>query len=267
MRVVGRVLSLPMLLGVFLSNSRGGMLACGAVAAMYTWRRWGAVRAGILCGALVLGALTFGPSRVREQNESDEISTQGRIEAWHRGIELLKQHPLLGCGTNEFTKYHYLTAHNSFVLCFAENGMAGFVAWMGLGFYALYGLNEARKRSPPGSVNYRQTAALTDSLIAFYVGGFFLSRTYFIILPVILGLAISRYKLTRDELQEAAEVEELPLQTAPVEEDDESLSEPAVNSTPMPNLNWASLIRLSPWLIGISIGMIFLVEFVVRVKR
>ena len=54
---------------------------------------------------------------------SKEQSAAERIEAWSVGLELLKWRPLFGAGYGNFTDHHHLTAHNSFVLCFAELGL------------------------------------------------------------------------------------------------------------------------------------------------
>jgi hypothetical protein len=149
--------------------------------------------------------LACGPARLRETDASDVASTQGRLDAWYVGLTLLKDHPLLGVGKDQFEVHNVLTAHNSFVLCFAETGLAGYVLWFGLGAYALYGLHQVLKRTRPGTLSFRQTSLLFDSLVAFFVSGFFLSRTYFILFPLFIGLAVARFKRARDEMRELAD--------------------------------------------------------------
>lgn len=249
-RVSGHLLCLPILLGIFLTNSRGGMLACGMVAALYAYRRFGAIAMAVICGVLIAGALTFGPSRIREQTESDEASTEGRIYAWSRGIELLKQNPVVGIGKDEFTQHHTITAHNSMVLCFAEQGLAGYVVWFGAGFFAMYGLHYSLKHLQPTSRAYRQTAAVFDSLAAFYVGGFFLSRTYFMVLPILLGLAVARFKMTRDERDVA-------------ETDEESGEPPMVG---FPDLSWQSAFGHAPRMLGFAALSMVAIYVIVRIK-
>ena len=260
--VAGYFVCLPLVYGIILSNSRGGMLACGGVAALFTYRRWGIVKAGVLCLALAMAALTFGPSRLREENESDEHTTQGRIHAWHAGFEIFKKHPITGCGVGEFTEYHHLTAHNSFVLCFAETGFVGYLLWLGTGAYAMYGLYVVMTRTRPGTRSYRQAVGLFDSLAAFYVGGFFLSRTYFLLLPVLLGLAVARYKMTRDELSEL-QAEQAASGTLPNgEPSGDFLPDPE----PIPDLSWRSVPRYTPKLVGLALASMVLINLIVRIK-
>jgi putative inorganic carbon (hco3(-)) transporter len=204
-----------------------------------------------------MAALTFGPSRLREENESDEFSTQGRIYAWHAGFDIFKEHPISGCGVGQFTEYHHLTAHNSFVLCFAETGFVGYVLWLGTGAYAMYGLHLVMTRTRPGTSSYRQAVGLFDSLAAFYVGGFFLSRTYFLLLPVLLGLAVARYKMTRDELSG------LPPDAAL---SDETYGDFVPQPEPIPELSWRSIPKYAPKLIGLAAGSMVLINIIVRIK-
>ncbi|HYG78528.1 MAG TPA: O-antigen ligase family protein [Planctomycetota bacterium] len=250
LRAMGYLLCMPIIYGIFLTNSRGGMLSVGVLGALYTYRRWGAIRCAILCTVMAAAVFTFGPSRVREQSGSDEASTEGRIEAWHTGIQLLKQHPVFGIGKDEFTSHHIITAHNSFVLCFAETGMFGYVIWIGAGLFSMYGLYYALKQVDRRSRAYRQTAAIFDSLAAFYTAGFFLSRTYLMMLPILLGLAVARYKMTRDAIEEEAP------------EEDASQSARSTQRPALPDLSWNVLIDKAPMLMGavvFSIGAIYLI--------
>ncbi len=49
----------------------------------------------------------------------------GRYEAWSTGLTLFHGSPIYGVGPGQFVEYHYLTAHNSFVLAVAELGFVG----------------------------------------------------------------------------------------------------------------------------------------------
>ena len=265
--IIGLILAAVLLYGIFLTNSRGGMLAAGVVLTFYAHRRFGGMKGAVLCGLFIMAAITFGPSRVREQSESEESSTQGRIEAWHEGLEVLKQYPLLGCGIGDFTPtYNPITAHNSFVLGFAETGFIGYVAWFGSGYYVLYAMHQMLKRTRPGTKSYRQASALFESLIAFYVAGFFLSRTYFILLPMFLGLAVGRFKLFKTELDNYLESSPEVQSDATDLSEREDQGDMQPDAEPLPDFSPKAILPSMPRLASYALFSIVGIWLIVRFK-
>jgi len=256
-KLFGFALCTPLLAGIYLTNSRGGLLATGAVAGIYLWRRWGPVLSITTCAVFACLVLAFGPSRIREQDLSDQASTQGRIDAWFTGIQFLKQNPVLGIGKEQFVEQNYLTAHNSFVLCFAETGLPGYVLWFGAVFLAGYAMHSTLKRSRRDSPGWRQSAALFTSLCAFCVGGFFLSRTYFILLPVFLGLAMAQYRIAREEWREA-EYHHGYI--------DQATSSLKADAPPLPDLGWRNGIVWMPRLACLALLSIGFIYVIVKLK-
>jgi putative inorganic carbon (hco3(-)) transporter len=116
------------LYGVFLCNSRGSLLGIAAMLFAYAVRRYGWLRSAIVAPMLLVPLLLLAPSRVSEMS-ADEESAAGRWDAWFEGFEMLKSHPLFGIGKGLFTDHNGLTAHNSFVLSFAETGLIGYFFW------------------------------------------------------------------------------------------------------------------------------------------
>jgi len=250
-QALGFALCIPLLAGIYFTNSRGGLLATGAVAGVYIWRRWGAISSLTACTLFACAVLAFGPSRVRESDLSDQASTQGRIDAWYSGIQYVKQYPVLGIGKDQFVEHNALTAHNSFVLCFSETGLPGYVLWFGALFCAAYAMYATLQRCRPESPGWRQSTALFTSLCAFCVGGFFLSRTYFILLPVFLGLAMAQYRIARQEWRDAE------YGHGYIDPDVSSLKPGAA---PLPDLTWANGVVWMPriaLMAMLSIGMIY----------
>jgi O-antigen ligase len=199
------LITIPVLIWtIFVTNSRGGVLALAAALFVFFGRKLG--RMGLILGAVAVFALmTFGPSRI-SQISADEESAQGRVEAWQAGLEMLQSSPVWGVGKDQFLEHHFRTAHNSLVLCLAELGIAGTVCWIGLFYFAFQDGQKvvARQRSmaarqgqgssppPAGSLRESSQALLLQvSLTAFFVGGFFLSRTYTPPLYVYLGLTVA----------------------------------------------------------------------------
>src|SRR5687768_488856 len=114
--------------GIYLTNSRGAMLALVCVAAVWVWRRRGPVTASLL-GAGMIGVLMMLPSRLSEL-DAGESSAAGRVDAWYSGLEMFLYNPLFGIGPGLFADNNAnLTAHNSFVLVMAEMGLVGYTIW------------------------------------------------------------------------------------------------------------------------------------------
>ncbi len=206
--------SVPVLLWtIYVTDSRGGMLALGAAVFAFFSRRLG--RFGIILGAVaVLGLFAFGPSRMSQMSSDDE-SAQGRVQAWQAGFDMLQSSPIWGVGKGQFTEHHFRTAHNSVVLCFAELGIAGLALWIGLFYFAFRGGRrapaDAAMPDPAGPEiptskprrGQPYSTLIQVSLVAFLVVGFFLSRTYTPPLYVYLGLGIAARLVEADQAGEA----------------------------------------------------------------
>ena len=107
---------------VYLTQSRGGLVAATLVPGVYLLRRYG-IRGVLLAGVVMVPVLLTGS----RGGESADMSTQLRYEAWGVGLQMFYQHPLFGVGAGMFKHHHFLTAHNSFVLTLGELGFVGHV--------------------------------------------------------------------------------------------------------------------------------------------
>ena len=145
--------------GVYLTDSRGSLLALLGVLGLYIWQRKGVVIAGVLGTAAVAGLLAL-PSRFNEI-DVEEASAQGRVDSWYEGMQMFQSHPIFGVGPDMYSEYHHLTAHNSFVLIIAETGIIGFTLWLAFVVYS-FRMMWAGSRPP--------TASLWDGQHAFDAG-------------------------------------------------------------------------------------------------
>jgi hypothetical protein len=105
---------------VFMTQSRGGLIAGLLVPGVYVVRRYG-VKAMIPAAMFAIPVLMAGG----RSGEAADVSNQGRYDAWATGLEMFKHSPVFGVGARQFTEHHFLTAHNSFVLTLAELGFPG----------------------------------------------------------------------------------------------------------------------------------------------
>lgn len=211
--------------GIYLTDSRGALLALLAVLGVFVWQRRGLFTAGAL-GAAAVGLLLALPSRFSEIDPEEE-SAQGRVESWYEGMQMFREHPLFGVGPDQYTDYNPLTAHNSFVLVLAETGILGFILWLA---FVVYGFRMMWTGSRPlGELSWEHEAApaadgdaetalaeldaieagmaegraismtLLLSLVGFFTASFFLSRSYVVVLYLLSALVLAQYEDQRRE--------------------------------------------------------------------
>jgi O-antigen ligase len=218
-----------LLYGIYLTDSRGAMLALIAMIGAYLWLRRGPVTAAALAMGCLL-ALQLLPSRLHEL-DAQESSALGRIEAWYDGFQMFLGSPLYGVGTGRFTEHHPITAHNSLVLVLAENGFLGFVLWFAFIGYCFWmmlrivrhvsgqeaaaGLAEWTEPSAIDpdeedfaelSVQWRNDQRIARALLLSLVGyastAFFLSRAYIILLYLLAALVVAHFTSVRARFPE-----------------------------------------------------------------
>jgi putative inorganic carbon (HCO3(-)) transporter len=187
-RLYSILIAAVFIFAIFLTESRGGLLAMGAMAILFFYRKFGKI-VGIPVGLMVMGALLVLGPRMNTIS-TEEASSYGRLEAWSLAMDLFKGSPLFGIGYNHFMDYHFRTAHNSYLLCTAELGLFGLYPWLML-FYISYKNTvfvekELVRRGQREFAMYVYAAHL--SLVVFFLGALLLSRTYHPLLFIMIGL-------------------------------------------------------------------------------
>jgi putative inorganic carbon (hco3(-)) transporter len=177
---------------IYLSQSRGALLGAASLL-FFIVRDWlGTTKTTVL---MALGGTAFlAVSAVGGRGFSSQEQSAGeRIEAWSVGLELLKWRPIFGAGYGNFTDHHHLTAHNSFVLCFAELGLIGYFLWIGMIVLTYKSLSSIIDNMPARNPNRQMVVLLRNSLVGFLVCAWFLSRTYQPVLYFLLALCIAAW--------------------------------------------------------------------------
>lgn len=200
--------ALLLLYGIYLTNSRGALLAVLVVVGIYVWHRRGLVTAATL-GAIGLTCMKLLSSRMQELDAGEE-SANGRVDAWYTGLDLFKEHPVFGVGAGNFTDYNALTAHNSLVLVLAETGFVGYVLWLAFVGYSLWMMIVVLRRKPDATAEPEQfalwqaerplTLTLLLSMCGMFACAFFLSRSYIVVLYLILAMVVGYYLGLRQRL-------------------------------------------------------------------
>jgi O-antigen ligase len=135
-------------LALVLTQSRGGWfavllsLALLWLADVHRHGRWLAVPA--IATALVSLVLLFPQSPITERlTGDDQGSSRGRLPLMRTALEIIRDHPLLGVGPNNYSvamkQYGAVygkwgdwtyTVHNKFLLVWAETGIGGLAAFL-----------------------------------------------------------------------------------------------------------------------------------------
>jgi O-antigen ligase len=183
-----------------LTQSRTGQVVCLAVLAAYFAKRFG-VRGFLLGSVLALPVILLGG----RSGEEASTSTIERIDCWAEALSMWRSHPLLGVGLGQFGEYHYLTAHNSYLLALAELGLPGMVLFSTIVYLSIkipvLALRRAASRDPAfadGAETVRPWAtAMVAAFAGLGVGMFFLSFAYHYVLWIYLGLSGALYSAIR----------------------------------------------------------------------
>ena len=112
--------------GIYLTHSRGALLALLVVVLVAARRRIGTLPAGIIAAVLFAGAMALHFTGGRAISAS---AGAGREELWGESLQIVKSHPIFGIGLNELPHYIGYTAHNSIIVCAAELGLLGLFFW------------------------------------------------------------------------------------------------------------------------------------------
>ncbi len=139
----------------------------------------------------------------------------GRVDSWYEGIQMFIGNPVFGIGAGGYSDLHELTAHNSFVLVLAELGIIGFTLWLAIVGYSFRMMLAPLRRGddiindvPPevpddeALAEWRKDRALTLTLLmslsGFITAAFFLSRSYVIILYLLIAIVVAHYTRLRE---------------------------------------------------------------------
>ncbi len=223
-QIVNISLLLFLIFIVVVTQSRGGTVALMAVGFYYWIKGSNRLRTlGLAVAAGLIVAILAPPTYWQRMNDivnTREGSAAGRLEAWSGGLRMALDHPLFGVGAGRFafaygSEYRtspttpYQTAHSIYFLNLGELGFPGLfilIAIISANFVANAQLGRQLKTRDPSTTltERRLLASLSAAMMAYAVGGAFLSAVYFPHLYVIAGLSTaSRWLIRRQSLSAA----------------------------------------------------------------
>jgi probable O-glycosylation ligase (exosortase A-associated) len=203
--------------------SRGGFLSLMAIASLIVWRskhRAKTIAALAVVIALIVPVLPAEfwdrMSTITASAEERDSSTQSRLHFWQVAIAMVDDRPLLGVGHSaysraynryDWTEGEFMTnraVHSAWFGVLAELGYPGLILFIAIILSSLYTCRRVRKAAARGLVPASigpYAIALESSLVAFIVGGSFVSFHYCEMLWHFFALTIA---LERVAVTEAA---------------------------------------------------------------
>lgn len=205
--------------GIYLTHSRGALVALVAMTLIATHRRLGTTPAVLLTVGLFAAAMATGFTGGRQISLE---SGSDRTALWSLGLTLVKSHPAFGVGYGQFAETAGHTAHNSIVVCVAEIGIVGFYFWCAFLLCSLRNVStlasrqelcEPKVEAHPSALQIhhhskanepidkalvnRMAFLLLLALTGFLVAGWFLSRAFVMTFFLLGGMIDALYEMAR----------------------------------------------------------------------
>jgi putative inorganic carbon (hco3(-)) transporter len=211
-RWMHRFLVVGVLYRALSTYSRGGFVACVALALYYAARS--PRRIAALAGVALAGAIVFSvlPETYWNRVESIGVSEQtmdtssaSRLHFWRVALAMAAEHPVLGVGHNAYNvaynEYDDLSGafgqnrsvHSAWFGVLAELGYPGLMLFIAQLLLALRACSRARRAAglrPENSELARYAFAIEGAIVAFVVGGSFVPFQYTEMLWHMIGLSI-----------------------------------------------------------------------------
>ena len=191
------------------SHSRGALVAMAAMILLLWWRGKNRFKTGVVMSITAVSLLAFMPSHWTERmvtidNYQADNSAQGRFDAWRNAWGVAKDYPL-GAGFNPnrqelFDRYsdgaQARAAHSIYFQILGNHGFVGLFLFVGLfgSTYLLAGRLRKQARAVPAAQWCEQLGAMCQvSLVGYFVGGAFLSLSYYDLPYNVMVLVVLAY--------------------------------------------------------------------------
>ena len=131
-----------------------------------------------------------------------DASDMGRVEAWAAGMSMLTHNPLFGVGMDNFNENYSRDSHSSFVRAGSELGLIGLYVFIGLLTWSVRTLRLISNSSELKQYKMYAVGMLLY-LFVFIFGSIFSTRTYDILLVIVLAFVSSliRIIVSNNEIQ------------------------------------------------------------------
>jgi putative inorganic carbon (HCO3(-)) transporter len=195
--------------GIVASSSRGAFVGCAAVVLWLLVRSQKKIRTllATLVVATLVYAITPAEMKSRFQNIGEDKTSVSRTTYWKHGLEIMRDHPILGIGYANWPEYHAINygvqalPHNIFIQAGAELGYTGLVAFVAL-IGCTFLINRrtrklAKRRSDGGRFIFFMAHGLDGAMVGFIASGFFITVLYYPFFWINLAMTVALNNATQ----------------------------------------------------------------------
>ncbi|MEE9320256.1 MAG: O-antigen ligase family protein [Granulosicoccus sp.] len=192
---------------IFLTGSRGAMLALGITTVYIAWKSYNRKLSIGLTAGLALALIYQGGILVSRVEWTKGMAEEPTVEAldprlisWKVGAEMIKDHPFLGVGAGAFTRAFpfysdtkVYVAHNTFIQFAADSGIIAGLIYLYLFWLPWrrpWTLSDTVKNSPYSLAPYLGDIIRASS-IGFFVCSMFLNLMLFEVLYALLLMSLT----------------------------------------------------------------------------
>lgn len=179
---------------VLLTGSRGGLLSLvvALMVFLYYWYEKTSYRRVVFVMGVVVVLIAMS---IQTRDYRSDESAMGRVEAWAVGWELMKEHPLIGVGKDQFREFNKRDTHSSYVRAASELGLPGLYAFIAILLFTIRNMNHLLKTTPRDEWRFYSIAIIA------YLGGFavasvFSTRTYDPVFMLLIALSSAICRIT-----------------------------------------------------------------------
>lgn len=196
------------------ASSRGAQLALLVQVCIMFYKQIFRVKVLVGLGLFVFLAVTFLPEEQKErfQTMGDDRTSEQRILYWKNGIEMIKEHPVLGVGYFNFIPYynqHYShdllvkqaeLPHNIFIQVATDTGLVGLLVYLIL--ISRFFKPTKISHSPDSAFEAAALKGIRIGMIGFIIAGQFVTVGYYPFMWIALALIVALNNSFRSTVKE-----------------------------------------------------------------
>ena len=201
------------------SSSRGAQLAIVAVGMWFVLKSRIGIRA--LVGILLIGWVLYmvlPPEQLERFHTMGEDQTSvARLEYWRFGLEIVRDHPLLGIGYRNWMQYCWFEdpfanipdvqcreSHNMYVETASELGMPGFLLFVSMLIimFRQNNLTQSYMRQINNRFLLNVAYGLNGGLVGFMISGFFIAVFIYPFFWVQLAMTVALNNIAKKQFSE-----------------------------------------------------------------
>lgn len=206
-------------LAVMGASSRGSQLALAVISIWFLLKQKNGFKGVLVLSVLAIVLYSLLPEEQVERFRiiGEDRSSLQRLAYWKAGIEIIKEHPVLGVGYNNWGQYMWYkypngvgpgqtvqASHNIFIQGGTEMGLLGLFFFILLIIYAF--MNNSRTRRMAKELDnklfFNLSYGLDAGLIGYLVAGFFVTVLYYPFFWVQIAMIVMLNTVTQNNLNQ-----------------------------------------------------------------